>query len=139
MVHLTNNPLGHFFKKHKEQFLKHKDKFIWMHSIYALFFGIGVMWLGSQDFKYIRIAIWEITFIWLSSLAQTAPSSSLSVILIKKTFSFIAQPPLGIAVNKCHLFLVRRFIIAYRQLYENRGGCPKSTAKFLKSLWTIWT
>ncbi len=69
MVHLTNNPLGHFFKKHKEQFLKHKDKFIWMHSIYALFFGIGVMWLGSQDFKYIRIAIWEITFIWLSSLA----------------------------------------------------------------------
>lgn len=66
---LQVNPLAHFFKKHKDKFLKHKDKFIWMHSLYALAFGVGVMWLGSRNFGYIRLAIVELTFIWLSGLA----------------------------------------------------------------------
>jgi hypothetical protein len=63
------NPLSRFFKKHKDFFLKHKDKFWWFHSTYALFFGIGVMWLGKKNFHYIRVAIVQIIFIWISSLA----------------------------------------------------------------------
>jgi hypothetical protein len=68
-INSNHNPLAHFFSKHKETILKHKDKFIWFHSTYALILGIGLMWLGSKNFKYIRLAIIQITFIWLSSLA----------------------------------------------------------------------
>ncbi len=67
-MYIDINPLARFFKKHKDFFLKHKDKFWWFHSIYALFFGIGVMWLGKKNFHYIRVAIVQIIFIWISSL-----------------------------------------------------------------------
>lgn len=66
------NPLSRFFNKHKGFILKHKDKFLWFHSFYALILGIGVMWLGTRDFNFIRLAIYEITFIWLSNLAVPA-------------------------------------------------------------------
>lgn len=69
MFSATHNPLSHIFYKHKEKLLLHKDKFIWFHSFYALLFGIGVMWLGTKNFNYIRISFWQITFVWLSSLA----------------------------------------------------------------------
>jgi len=39
-MYIDINPLSRFFKKHKHFFLKHKDKFWWLHSIYALFFGL---------------------------------------------------------------------------------------------------
>lgn len=68
-IDIDNNPLSRFFKKHRDFFLKHKDKFWWLHSIYALFFGIGVMWLGKKNFHYIRVAIVQIIFIWLTNLA----------------------------------------------------------------------
>jgi len=71
-MYIDINPLSRFFKKHKYFFLKHKDKFWWLHSIYALFFGIGVMWLGKKNFNYIRVAIVQIVFIWLSSLGVPA-------------------------------------------------------------------
>jgi len=71
-MYIDINPLSRFFKKHKHFFLKHKDKFWWLHSIYALFFGIGVMWLGKKNFHYIRVAIVQIVFIWLSSLGVPA-------------------------------------------------------------------
>jgi len=68
-MYIDINPLSRFFKKHKDFLLKHKDTFWWLHSIYALFFGIGVMWLGKKNFHYIRVAIVQIIFIWLTSLA----------------------------------------------------------------------
>jgi len=67
-MYIDINPLARFFRKHKDFFLKHKDKFWWFHSTYALFFGIGVMWLGKKNFHYIRVAIVQIIFIWISSL-----------------------------------------------------------------------
>ena len=47
---------------------RHKEKLWWLHSFYALALGIGVMWLGTRHFAYLRIAIFHVTFIWLSSL-----------------------------------------------------------------------
>jgi len=67
-MYIDLNPLSRFSKRHKDFFLKHKDKFWWFHSIYALFFGMGVMWLGHKNFQYIRLAVVQIIFIWLSSL-----------------------------------------------------------------------
>jgi hypothetical protein len=51
------------------EFLRQNEKVLWwLHSAYALLFGVGIMWLGTRDFTYIRIAVWYIAFIWLSSL-----------------------------------------------------------------------
>ena len=48
-------------------FQRHKDKLWWFHSLYALAFGIGIMWLGTQKFAYLRVTVFHISFIWLSS------------------------------------------------------------------------
>lgn len=49
-------------------FRRHKDKLWWLHSLYALIFGIAIMWLGTQKFAYLRVTVFHISFIWLSSL-----------------------------------------------------------------------
>ena len=46
----------------------HQEKLWWLHSLYALMLGIGVMWLGKRNFAYVRVAIIHLSFIWLSSL-----------------------------------------------------------------------
>lgn len=48
---------------------RHQDKLWWFHSSYSLLLGIGVMWLGTKNFAYLRLAVFHIAFIWLSSLA----------------------------------------------------------------------
>ncbi len=51
------------------RFLKGKETLLWwFHSGYALLLGLGVMWLGARDFTYVRLIIFYISFIWLSSL-----------------------------------------------------------------------
>lgn len=54
-------PLLHWFARHKE-------KLWWLHSFYALLLGIGFMWLGTKNFLFLRLAVYHIGFIWLSSL-----------------------------------------------------------------------
>ena len=49
-------------------FRRHKDKFWWLHSLYALALGIGIMWLGTQRFAYLRVTVFHLSFIWMSSL-----------------------------------------------------------------------
>ena len=48
---------------------RHQDKLWWFHSSYSLLLGVGVMWLGTKNFMYLRLAVFHIAFIWLSSLA----------------------------------------------------------------------
>jgi hypothetical protein len=40
----------------------------WLHSAYALLFGLMVMWLSAKNFAYLRIVVFHIAFIWLTSL-----------------------------------------------------------------------
>ncbi len=40
----------------------------WLHSTWALAFGIGIMWLGSRNYAWLRITYAYVAFIWLSSL-----------------------------------------------------------------------
>ncbi len=62
--------LGNYRSNSKRSvwFQRHREKLWWLHSLYALVLGIGVMWLGTRKFSYLRIAIFHVTFIWLSSL-----------------------------------------------------------------------
>lgn len=46
----------------------HQTLLWWLHSVWALAFGIGVMWLGSRNFTYLRVAILHVSFIWATSL-----------------------------------------------------------------------
>jgi len=48
---------------------RHQDKLWWFHSSYSLLLGVGVMWLGTKNYAYLRLAVFHIAFIWLSSLA----------------------------------------------------------------------
>jgi hypothetical protein len=47
---------------------RHEGLLWWLHSVWALAFGIGVMWLGSRNFTYLRVAILHVSFIWATSL-----------------------------------------------------------------------
>lgn len=47
----------------------HETQLWWLHSLWALAFGIGVMWLGSRNFAYLRIALIHVSFIWVTSMA----------------------------------------------------------------------
>lgn len=47
---------------------RHQETLWWLHSFYALLLGIGIVWLGSQNFVYLRIAVFHVGFIWLSTL-----------------------------------------------------------------------
>jgi hypothetical protein len=40
----------------------------WLHSIWALCLGVAVMFLFNQDFRYIRVIVGYLGFIWLASL-----------------------------------------------------------------------
>lgn len=46
----------------------HEELLWWIHSSYAFLFGIIFIWLGANDFTYLRLAIFHIAFIWISSL-----------------------------------------------------------------------
>jgi hypothetical protein len=46
----------------------HEEKLWWLHSFYALILGIAIMWVGKRNFSYLRLVVFHISFIWLSSL-----------------------------------------------------------------------
>lgn len=47
----------------------HETQLWWLHSLWALAFGIGVMWLGARNVAYLRIAVIHVAFIWATSMA----------------------------------------------------------------------
>ena len=47
---------------------RHEDKIWWLHSGYALLLGVGIMWLGARNYNYLRVTLFHVGFIWLSSL-----------------------------------------------------------------------
>ena len=47
---------------------RHETLLWWLHSLWALAFGIGMMWLGSRNSTYLRVAIVHVAFIWITSL-----------------------------------------------------------------------
>ena len=47
---------------------RHRNLLWWLHSAYAFALGIFVMWLGSRRFAYLRIVVFDIAFIWITSL-----------------------------------------------------------------------
>jgi hypothetical protein len=47
---------------------RHERLIWWLHSAWALLFGVGVMWLGSRNFGYLRLAVFHVAFIWVASL-----------------------------------------------------------------------
>jgi hypothetical protein len=70
-----------------------KQSFLWwLHSIWALLFGLGVMWLGSKNFTYLRIIVFHIGFIWLSSLF-------LPVLINRSFFSPVWRERVRLVIN----------------------------------------
>ena len=63
-----DRPSAQFESPSASWFQRHKDKFWWLHSGYALLLGIGIMWLGARNYNYLRVTVFHVGFIWLSSL-----------------------------------------------------------------------
>jgi hypothetical protein len=51
---------------------RHRALLWWLHSFYALAFGIGVMWLGSRHYEFLRVTVLYVGFIWVTSLLVPA-------------------------------------------------------------------
>jgi hypothetical protein len=47
---------------------RHETVLWWLHSLYVLGLGTGVMWLGSRNAAWLRFAAWYLLVIWLSSV-----------------------------------------------------------------------
>lgn len=47
---------------------RHETLLWWLHSLYALCLGVGVMWLGAKNFSCVQVVALPIAFIWVSSL-----------------------------------------------------------------------
>jgi hypothetical protein len=47
---------------------KHQAVFWWLHSAYALLYGIFFMWLGRQSVLFIQVAVIYLAIIWITSL-----------------------------------------------------------------------
>jgi hypothetical protein len=74
----------------------------WLHSAWALAFGVGVMWLGSRNFAWLRVTYAYIAFIWIASFA-------LPRVLRHRRLPARWRHPLRLAVN----YFVKNF---YQQL-----------------------
>lgn len=46
---------------------RHETLLWWLHSGWALAFGVGVIWLGARNFEYLRLAVIHVSFIWATS------------------------------------------------------------------------
>jgi hypothetical protein len=47
---------------------RHQAVLWWIHSGYALAIGVGVMWIGSRNYTWLRLAVFHVAFIWATSL-----------------------------------------------------------------------
>ena len=65
---IGNSPTVSAESAHTSWLQRHKDKLWWLHSAYALLLGVGIMWLGARNYNFLRITVFHVGFIWLSSL-----------------------------------------------------------------------
>ncbi|MCC6129596.1 MAG: DUF2914 domain-containing protein [Acidobacteria bacterium] len=58
----------HSLSSLKDAIRRHEKVLWWLHSAWALLFGILFMWLGAKNFTYLRVAVFHLAFIWVASL-----------------------------------------------------------------------
>jgi hypothetical protein len=51
---------------------RYGDILWWLHSLWGLIVGVAVMWVGSRHYGLLRLAVFQIAFIWIASLAAPA-------------------------------------------------------------------
>lgn len=52
----------------QDRVARHETLLWWLHSLYSLGLGAGVMWLGTRHFGWLWVAAVYLLFIWLSSV-----------------------------------------------------------------------
>lgn len=103
---------------------RHREKFWWFHSFYALLFGLGFMWLGARHFTYLRVAVFHIAFIWLSSLALPTIASHARL-----------QPPwperLRLFVNYLQRNFYQQLLFFILPIYARSATCGAANSLFV--------
>jgi hypothetical protein len=81
---------------------RHETLLWWLHSGWALAFGVGVLWLGARNYAWLRVTYAYVAFIWIASFA-------LPRLLRSPRIPATWHRPLQLAVN----YFVKNF---YQQL-----------------------
>jgi uncharacterized protein DUF5924 len=89
---------------------RHEQKLWWLHSLYALILGIGLMWLGKQNFTYLRVAVFYLSFIWLSS-------ALLPKLFTYRRFPLMWAPRLRLIVNFLNKNLYQQMLFFVVPIY----------------------
>lgn len=103
MLVVISRTLGRWMRRHEQ-------KLWWLHSLYALVLGIGLMWLGKQNFTYLRVAVFHISFIWLSS-------ALLPKLLAYRRFPLSWAPRLRLIVNFLNKNLYQQMLFFVLPIY----------------------
>jgi Family of unknown function (DUF5924) len=54
-------------------FLERHDRLLWgVHSLWALALGVVVMWAGARNYSWLRVTIFYVAFLWVTSLVVPA-------------------------------------------------------------------
>lgn len=88
----------------------HQEKLWWLHSLYALLLGIGIMWLGQRNFSYLRLVVLHIGFIWASSFF-------LPMLLAHPGLSEIWKPRLRVFINFLNKNLYQQMLFFVLPIY----------------------
>lgn len=51
---------------------RYGDILWWLHSLWGLVVGVAVMWVGARHYGLLRVAVFQIAFIWFASLVAPA-------------------------------------------------------------------
>ncbi len=106
----TEKPTASLFRPLVARLRVHKKKLWWLHSAYALLLGVGFMWLGKRNFAYLRLAVFHIGFIWLSSLF-------LPQLLNHRRLPHRWRPRITLVINYFHKNLYQQMLFFVLPIY----------------------
>ncbi len=120
----TGNPWHQALSKARVWLSKHHKTLWWLHSAWALIFGIGFMWLGAKNFAYLRVAIFHIAFIWVSSLF-------LPVLLRHPRISAVWASRLRLLVNYFNKNFFQQVVFFVLPVYHQSATYPSRNMLFM--------
>lgn len=106
---------------------RHETTLWWLHSGYALLVGLLAMWLGARDFTWLRLVVFYIAFIWVTSLF-------LPSIGRHPRLSAEWRERVRLAVNYFHKNFYQQLLFFVLPLYYASTTFPSRNALFLALL-----
>jgi hypothetical protein len=106
---------------------RHGNLLWWLHSLYALAFGIGMMWVGARHYGLLRVAVLYVLFIWVTSLVMPA-------VVSRPWFSPAWRERSRLAINYFHRNFYQQMLFFLLPLYYASATWWSSNVVFVAVL-----